>query len=87
MATQDGTGEQAGTTCTSSVTVFLPTLLFSSSHFYHLFCRELYIATDEAGPSGMGQVATTRAATATRDGARGRRAGGGVTIGEGRETD
>ena len=41
MATQDGTGEQAGTTGTSSVTVFLPTLLFSSSHFYYLFCRKL----------------------------------------------
>ena len=36
-----GTGEQAGTTGTSSVTVFLPTLLFSSSHFYYLFCRKL----------------------------------------------
>ena len=39
MATRDG-GE-AGTTGTSSVTVFLPNLLFSSSHFYYLFYSEL----------------------------------------------
>ena len=41
MPTLDRTREQAGLTGTSSVTDFLPTLLFSSSRFYYLFCRKL----------------------------------------------
>ena len=47
-------GEQAGTTGTSSVTVFLPTLLFSSSSFYYLFCCKLQQQT------GRGQVGRDR---------------------------
>ena len=42
---QDGTGRdgggQARQVSTSSVTVFLPNLLFSSSNFYYLFCPKL----------------------------------------------
>ena len=48
-------GGQAGTTGTSSsVTVFLSTLLFSSSHFYYLFCRKLQQQT------GRGRVGSGR---------------------------
>ena len=43
MATSNGTGRERArqVRLLSSVTVFLPTLLFSSSHFYYLFCRKL----------------------------------------------
>ena len=45
----------------SSVTVFLPTLLFSSSHFYYLFCRELQQQTGrgQVGQDRTGQDGTT----------------------------
>ena len=46
---------QAGTTGTSSVTVFLPILLFSSSHFYYHFCREL---PQQMGRDRVGQYRT-----------------------------
>ena len=54
IVTRDGTGGQAGTTGTSSVALFLPTLLFSSSYFYNLCCRELQQQT------GRGRVGRDR---------------------------
>ena len=74
MATPNGTGGgggggggQAGTAGTSSVTCFLPTLLFSSSHFYYLFCRELQQQMGRV-QIWAGQDGTTQAATAMRTG-------------------
>ena len=79
MSTQDGTGEQASTTGASSDTVFLPTLLFSSSHFYYLFCRKLQQQTrrGQVGRDRMGRRGDSNA---------GRGAGGREEeVGEGRK--
>ena len=75
MATRDGTGEQAGMTGTSSVTVFSYFPLFFFSRLLSFLSQTT--ATGRAGPSGTGQDGTTRAATAMRDRTGGRRAGGG----------